>query len=260
MTEEINKPLYSQIQEYIAELILSGKLAPESKIQSEREFSEDLGVSRMTVRRALTELVNEGLLERKHGSGTYVAKPKVTYESGELVNYVHAMQKRNIATTSQLFEFSEIVASRRLAELLKIEIGSPIYRVDLLRLANRIPVILERVFFPCKRFPKLEEWDLEKSSIYDLITTVYNVKIGKISQTVEAVAAAEQVAQKLRVEENFPLLMISRIIYQETTVEPVVFSHDFMRSDYARIHSDVQFNELGFYGGEGLPGKEEVSR
>lgn len=259
MSEEINKPLYSQIQEYIAELILSGKLAPESKIQSEREFSEDLGVSRMTVRRALTELVNEGLLERKHGSGTYVAKPKVTYESGELVNYVHAMQQRNIATTSQLLEFSEIVASRRLAELLNIEIGNSIHRIDILRLANRVPVVLERVFFPCKRFPKLEEWDLEKSSLYDLITTVYDVKIGKISLTVEAVAAAEQVAQKLRVEENSPLLMISRLIHQKDTAEPVVFSHDFMRSDYARIHSDVQFDQLGFCGGEDVPGKEEVS-
>jgi len=259
MTEEINKPLYSQIQEYIAELILSGKLAPETKIQSEREFSEDLGVSRMTVRRALTELVNEGLLERKHGSGTYVAKPKVTYESGELVNYVQAMQRRNISTTSQLLEFSEIVASRRLAELLKIEIGNPIHRVDILRLANRVPVILERVFFPCMRFPKLEEWDLEKSSTYDLITTVYNVKLGKISQTVEAVAAADTVAQKLRVEENFPLLMISRLIHQNATNQPVVFSHDFMRSDYARIHSDVQFDELGFCGSGNLPGKEDVT-
>lgn len=259
MAEEINKPLYSQIQEYIAELILSGKLAPETKIQSEREFSEDLGVSRMTVRRALTELVNEGLLERRHGSGTYVAKPKVTYESGELVNYVQAMQHRNIATTSQLLEFSEIVASRRLAEMLKIEIGNPIHRVDILRLANRVPVILERVFFPCARFPMLEEWDMEKSSIYDLITSVYNVNPGKISQTVEAVAAADVIAQKLRVSENFPLLMISRLIHQKDTNEPVVFSHDFMRSDYARIHSDVQFDELKLYGSGNVPGKEDGS-
>jgi len=184
MTDEINKPLYSRIQEHIAELILSGKLPPETKIQSEREFSEDLGVSRMTVRRALTELVNEGLLERRHGSGTYVSKPKVTYESAELVNYIEAMQQRNIATASQLLEFSEIVASRRLADLLKIEIGNPIYRVDILRFANRVPVILERVFFPCVRFVNLEEWDLEKSSIYDLLTSVYKIRLGQISQTV----------------------------------------------------------------------------
>jgi len=256
MSEEINKPLYSRIQEYIAELILSGKLTPETKIQSEREFSEDLGVSRMTVRKAITELVNEGLLERKHGSGTYVAKPKITYESQDMVNYVQAMQQRKIATASQLLEFSEMVASRRLADLLEIEIGNPIYRVSLLRFANRVPIILERGFFPCSRFPKLEDWDLEKSSTLDLLTTVYNIEPGLISQTVEAVAAADTVAQQLRVEEGFPLIMLSRIICSEETKTPVVFSQDFLRSDYARLHTDVGLANIMDHDRENVLGKE----
>jgi GntR family transcriptional regulator len=243
MSEEIHKPLYTRIQEYIAELILSGKLAPEAKIQSERDFSEDLGVSRMTVRRALTELVNEGLLERRHGSGTYVAKPRVTYESHEMVNYVQAMQRRNIATGSQLIEFGEIVASRRLAEILEVEIGNPLYRVVILRFANRVPVVLERGFFPCLRCPRLEEYDLEKSSIVDVLTTVSGTRLGRISQTVEATAASETVAQQLRVEEGFPLLMLSRTIFSAETGEPVVFSQDFLRSDYARVHSNVCLEE-----------------
>ena len=240
MSDEINKPLFSRIQEYIADLILTGKLTPETKIQSERDFSEDLGVSRMTVRKALTELVNEGLLERKHGSGTYVAKPKITYDAREMVNYTQAMQQRNIATASQLLEFGEMVASRRLAEILKIEIGNPLYRVSLLRFANRVPVILERGFFPCAHFPKLEDWDLEKCSTLDLLTNVYHMKPGLISQTVGAVAAVDTVAQQLRVEEGFPLMMLARIIYSDETKTPVVFSQDFLRSDYALLHMDVE--------------------
>ena len=244
MSEEIHKPLYTRIQEYIADLISSGKLAPEEKIQSEREFSEDLGVSRMTVRRALTDLVNEGLLERRHGSGTYVSRPKVTYDAREMVNYVQAMQKRNVATGSQLIEFGEIVASRRLAELLELEIGNPIYRVIVLRLANRVPVILERSFFPCVRCPKLEDWDLEKSSIIDLLTTIYKIKPGKISQTVEAVPASDPITGQLRVEDGFPLLMLSRTIYNAELGKPIMFSQDYLRSDYARIHSDVYLDEI----------------
>jgi len=243
MNEEINKPLYIRIQEYIAELILSGKLKPDTKIQSERDFSEDLGVSRMTVRRAITELVNEGLLERKHGSGTYVAKPKVTYESWELVNYVQAIRRRNIAVASQLLEFGQLVASRRLAESLQIEISNPIYRVTILRFANRVPVILERVFIPTVRCPDLEEWDLEKSSIYDLLTDNYHINPGRSSQTVEAVTAADTVAQQLRVDEGFPLLMLSRIVFEKGIESPVVFSQDFLRSDYARIHTEAQLEE-----------------
>jgi GntR family transcriptional regulator len=260
MSEEINKPLYTRIQEHIAELILSGKLAPDTKIQSERDFSEDLGVSRMTVRRAITELVNEGLLERKHGSGTYVAKPKVTYEAWELVNYVQAIQQRNIAVASQLLEFDELVASRRLAESLQVEIGNPIYRIAVLRFANRVPVILERVFVPCARCPNLEEWDLEKSSIYDLLTDVYHLKPGRISQTVEAVVATDTVAGQLRVEEGFPLLMLSRIVYEKKGGKPLVFSQDFLRSDYARIHANAQLEDRHGAGEESIIRKEDPER
>src|SRR5512140_3238466 len=257
MSEDVNKPLYARIQEYIAELILSGKLAPDSKIQSEREFSDDLGVSRMTVRRALTELVHEGLLERKHGSGTYVAKAKITYESFELANYLQAMQRRNIAAASQLLEFDEVVASRRLAESLQVEIGTAIYHVALLRFANRVPVILERVFVPCTRCPRLEEWDLEKTSLPDLLTDAYHVQPGRISQTVEAVVAVDTVAQQLRVSEGFPLLMLSRIIYEKGSDAPVVFAQDFLRGDYARIHTEAQPEERNSSAADNRIGKED---
>ena len=257
MSENLNKPLYTRIQEYIAELILSGKLKPESKIQSEREFSEDLGVSRMTVRKALTELVNEGLLERKHGSGTYVAKPKMTYESVEMVNYIQAMQLRNISTSTQLLEFSEMVASRRLSGILEIEIGAPIYHLVLLRFANRVPVILERGFFPCAYCPKMEDWNLEKTSTIDLLTSVYGIKLGRISQSVEAVAASDLVAQQLRVDEGVPLLMLSRLIISRDTEKPVVFSQDFLRSDYARIHTDINIEGVTLHERKDVPGKED---
>lgn len=242
MNSGLNKPLYVQIQEHIAELILSGKLSPDTKIQSEREFSEELGVSRMTVRRALTELVSEGLLERRHGSGTYVARPRVTYESHEFVDNVKAIQDRNLATSSQLLEFSEVVASRRLAEQLAVEIGHPLYRVVILRLANRVPVILERSFFPCSRCPELEEWDLEKTSLFDLLVKVYHANPGRISQTVEAVAANETIARQLRVEEGSPLLMLTRTIYSGESGMPIQYTQDFLRSDFARVHMNVDLD------------------
>ncbi|MCL4561313.1 MAG: GntR family transcriptional regulator [Chloroflexi bacterium] len=238
-TENLNKPLYVQIQEYIAEMILSGQMAPETKLPSEREFSHDLGVSRMTVRRSITELVNEGLLERRHGSGTYVAKPRLTFDARELISYIQAMQTRGIATASQLLEFGQVPASRRLSERLAVEIGDPLYRVILLRLANRIPFVLERYFFPASRLPNLEEYDLEKTSILTLLVEGYSIQFAHISQTIEAVAASETVAQQLRVEDGFPLLMVTRTILRKGDDEPVQYAQDFLRSDYVRIHSDL---------------------
>jgi GntR family transcriptional regulator len=239
MSEELNKPLYVQIQEYIAEMILSGKLSPESKITSEREFSDDLGVSRMTVRRALTELVNEGLLERRHGSGTYVAKPKITLTAREMVSYTKAMEKRKITTTSQLLEFGQVVASRRLAEQLGVEIGHPLYRVLILRFANRVPVMLERDYFSCQRCSNLEDWNLEKNDIPDLLQTVYKARLSHLVQTFEAVTANETVASQLRVVEGFPLIMLSRVTYNKEDNKPLIFSQDFLRSDYIRIQTEI---------------------
>ncbi len=244
MQTGLNKPLYVQIQEYIAELILSGQLPPESRIQSERDFSEELGVSRMTVRRALTELVTEGLLERRHGSGTYVAKPRLTYQAHELVDTARAMRERNIAASSQLLEFGEIVASRRLAEQLQVEIGHPIYRVIVLRLANRVPVILERDFFPASRCPGLEEWDLEKNETADLLAQIYGARLGRVVETVEAVEANETIAKQLRVSEGFPLLMICRTLFDTESGLPVQYSQDFFRGDYARIQMTVEGDPL----------------
>ena len=239
---DIVKPIYAQIQEYIAEMILSGQLAPESKIPSEREFSESLEVSRMTIRKAITELVNEGLLERRHGSGTYVAKPKITYEGGELINYVDVMKARNIITGAQLLEFGQVPASRRLAERLHVEIGYPLYRIILLHFANRIPVIVKRDYYSSGRFPELEQYDLEKTSSYDILTAAYKVKIKKVDQTFEAIAASDEIAEQLRIEEGFPLLIISQVMVEANTGRPILYSQDFLRSDYARIHSEVDLD------------------
>jgi GntR family transcriptional regulator len=237
----LNKPIYLQIQEYLAELILSGQMPPEAKLPSERELSQSLDVSRMTVRRSITELVNEGLLERRHGSGTYVAKPRITYNARELLSYVKAMQTRGISTTSQLLEFSQAPASRRLADRLEIEIGDALYLVSILRLANRTPFVVERYYFPANRLPNLEEYDLEKTNINDLINAGYNLAFGKVSQSIEAVAASDNIAQQLRVDEGFPLLVITKTIRGKADGKPIEFAQDYLRSDYARIQSETEW-------------------
>jgi DNA-binding GntR family transcriptional regulator len=105
----------------------------------------------------------------------------------------------------------------------------------------------------------LEEWDLEKSSTLDLLSGVYHIKPGRIAQTVEAVAAVETVAQQLRVEEGFPLIMLSRVIFSVETHTPVVFSQDFLRSDYARLHTDVELESNPDHARENELGKEATA-
>jgi len=239
MSTYLHKPLYVQIQEFLAEQILAGELSPESRIPSERELSQELGVSRMTVRRAITELVNEGLIERRHGAGTFVAKPKVTYDAFELISYAQALQSRGLVVSCQLLEFSEIPASKRLGERLQVEIGQALYRVVLLYLANRTPVVLVRTFLPCERCQELLEYNLEKTSIYDIVTEGLQMRIQSVDQSIEAVIASESAARQLRVDDGFPLLMITRTVYRADDGLPIQYSQDLLRSDYARVHINV---------------------
>jgi len=241
----LHKPLYIQIQEYLAEQIFSGSLKPETRIPSERELSSELGVSRMTVRRAITELVNEGLVERVHGAGTFVAKPKVEYAASELVSYTKAMRSRGLVVSRQLIELGEVPASRRLAERLQVSIGQSLYHAVLLCLANRMPVILERSFFPCERCPDLQEFDLERTSLYDLLTQAYGIKVSHIDQTIESVTATETTARLLRVEDGFPLLMLTRVVFRSDDDKPVLYSQDLLRGDFARVSLSIQLEENG---------------
>jgi GntR family transcriptional regulator len=238
LSTSLQKPMYVQIEESLADLIRSGKLPPDSKIKSEREISEDLGVSRMTVRRALTELVDECLVVRKRGSGTYVAKPKITYEFQELIDHLCAMHERNVDTANQVLQFGELAAGRRLAERLAVDIGHPLYHVVVLRFANRIPVILEKSYISCSECPQLEEGALEESSMIDLLVRGYKVNIDRVIQTIEATTADRDIAQRLRIDEGFSLLRLSRTFYTGKEEKPILYSQDFLRSDCVRIRTD----------------------
>jgi DNA-binding GntR family transcriptional regulator len=88
--------------------------------------------------------------------------------------------------------------------------------------------------------PNLEEFDLEKTSINDLMIEGYGLAFGKVSQSIEAVAASETVAQQLRVDEGFPLLMIVKTIFSKADGKPIEFAQDYLRSDYARIQSETE--------------------
>lgn len=238
-SSELFKPLYVQIQEYLAELIYSGELSPNAKLPSERELSQELGVSRMTVRRAITELVNEGLLVRYHGSGTYVAEPKLVYDARELIDHAASIRKRGLTYSSQLLEFSQVPASKRLAGVLSVDIGHPLYRIVKLHLANRQPVVVERAYIPLWCCPDLEEFDMERVSIYDLFLERYGMHLCRIAQTVEAVVALEMVAEQLRVAAGTPLLLITREVFAQDS-RPVQHSRDFVRGDFVRIHSEFE--------------------
>ncbi|MEE8120117.1 MAG: GntR family transcriptional regulator [Anaerolineales bacterium] len=235
---KIAVPIYIQIAESLLERITTGDLAPEERLPSERELSKTLNVSRMTLRAALRVLDNKGLLVRRPGDGTYVAKPKIDRQADKLAPFTESMRSRGYEASAQLIVFERRLAEVSVANSLKILISAPIYYFQRLRLINREPVLLEACSMPVYRFSNLEAFDLEKRSIYEILETEYDVVPHHSQQSLEAVSATDYEAELLGIETGAPL-MLERRVASDNNDSPFEYGHDLYRGDRFRFNTEI---------------------
>lgn len=127
-------------------------LPPNSPVPSERELSEQFGVSRMTVRQAVDALVVEGLLVRVQGSGTYVARPKVDVQV-RLTSYTEEMRRRGMTPSTRLLAWEQVAADPHVADALEIEVGALTIHLHRLRLADDEPMAVSYAWVPADLVP-----------------------------------------------------------------------------------------------------------
>jgi GntR family transcriptional regulator len=231
-------PLYVQIAESLLERIRAGELVPEERLPSERELSKSLSVSRMTLRAALRELDNKGLLVRRPGDGTYVAKPKIERQAAKLVPFTDSMRSRGYQASARLIVFERRLAEVSVASNLKIAVSAPVYYFQRLRLINQEPVLLEKCSMPIYRFPNLEQYDLEKRSVYEIVETEYDIAPHHSEQSLEAVSATDFEAELLGIEPGTPLMMERRLAFDKDD-HPIEYGHDLYRGDRFRFVTEI---------------------
>ncbi len=232
-------PLYIQIAEGLIGQIESGELAPGDRLPAERELSEKLGVNRMTLRRALGVLEAQGLIERKHGVGTYVAEPKIDRRMDTLFRFTTRMQIRGYTPGARLISLEHTLLDAALAQVLAVPVSSPAYRILRLRSVNQEPVLLENYIVPTGRFPGLERFDLEKRSVYEVMENEYGVIIVRARQSFEPVLATEFEAELLGVKTGSPLMLEKRISFDKNH-HPVEYGRDRYRGDRFRFVTEVE--------------------
>jgi GntR family transcriptional regulator len=231
-------PLYVQIADSLIERIRMGDLVPEQRLPSERELSKSLNVSRMTLRAALRELDNKGLLVRRPGDGTYVAKPKIERQAAKLVPFTENMRSRGYQASARLIVFEQRYAKVSIASNLKIPVSAPVYYFQRLRLINNEPVLLEKCTMPIYRFPNLEQHDLEKRSVYEIAETEYEIVPHHSEQSLEAVSATEFEAEFLGIEPGTPLMMERRLAFDKDN-HPIEYGQDLYRGDRFRFVTEI---------------------
>jgi GntR family transcriptional regulator len=208
-------PRYYQLKEIMREKIRLGEWKPGDLIPSERELGEQYGISRMTARQAITELVNEGLFYREQGKGTFVSRHKITQQLIHLTGFTEDIRTRGQRPGAKVLNAAMSPADEKTAERLRIKQGQPIFRLQRLRLADDEPLAVEISHLSFMGCEKLLEEDLEQNSLYRILETKYGLPLMEAEQEIEAGLFDERAAQLLHVAVNSAALFTRRTTYTE---------------------------------------------
>lgn len=237
-------PLYYQLRELIADAIKDGQYGPDHQLPSERELASRFCLSRMTVRQATVALVNDGLLVRRRGKGTYVAQPKIEQGLLRLTSFSEDMRQRGLPPSTRIITLRRLPAAGKAADLMGLELGSPLILLERLRLAADKPMAYELCYLPFNRFPDLSEASLGSGSLYELLEAKYNVKPTFAWQSLEATLASQREAQLLQIKREAPLLQLERVTWDEkqTVIE---FVKSLYRADRYKFSLQLHIKPPG---------------
>ncbi|TKD67703.1 GntR family transcriptional regulator [Pseudalkalibacillus hwajinpoensis] len=202
-------PIYYQLVEWIKGLIEQGELKPGDSLPSEREYAERFSISRMTVRQAITELVNSGYLYRQKGVGTFVAEKKIEQQLMGLTSFTEDMKSRGMEPSSKLVGFEIVPAPTYISEQLTIQKHAPVYEIKRIRLADGIPMALEKTYISANLVKGLTE-EIVQNSLYYHIENQLSIKIDEATQVLESSVATQQEAEYLNIQKGAPVLLIQR--------------------------------------------------
>ncbi|MCD0503379.1 GntR family transcriptional regulator [Bordetella petrii] len=227
-------PLYAQLEHALGADIASGALLPDERLPSEDELAARFGVSRITVRTAVQNLVGRGLLEIRRGRGTYVAQPKMRQELTELSGFVEDMQALGRTPTARLLDKRVVPADKDVARHLGLAVGTRVYRIERVRLADGVPVSFDETWLPFDIGRKVVRHNLEAEPIFALLEQKYGLPLLEAEYQLEATACNAHVAQGLAVAPGSPVFLIERTSYSLDN-RPVDFERLYYRGDLIRF-------------------------
>ena len=231
----------SETRDQVLDLI--EQLGVGEAIPSERQLSADLGVSRLTVRAALDDLVREGYLIRRRGAGTFVSEPKIAQEL-TMTSFTEDMRRRGMVPGSRTLELKTVPAGARLGRVLHVSPSEPVVVVKRLRLADRETMAIETLHVPGSLVPGLSARDLEKGSFYELLKGRYDIVIVGGVQTIEPTVTNEEESEALGVPLHSPAFLFERVT-RGATGDVVEYVRSIYRGDRYRLVTELNRAQPG---------------
>jgi GntR family transcriptional regulator len=240
MTAEVQvktEPKYYVVKRHLLGLLPD--FSPGVPLPTERELASALSTSRTTVRQALTELVTEGRLVRRHGSGTYVAEPKLAWPL-QMSSFTQQAASSGLVVESSFIAAERIRATDELAELLQVRAGAPVHRLERLRKVNGAPMALEQSHLPAERFPGLPRAVRRTGSLYQVLADQWDIKIVGAVETIETAPASPREAGLLDTDVGAPMMMLSRHSF-DASDDPVEWVRSWYRGDRYKFVATLGF-------------------
>ena len=228
-------PLHHQVYTDLRSAIEAGDYQPGDRLPPERELAERYGCSLITIRRALMELTREQRIERTRGRGTFVLHPRIDRDLVEPLSFSQEMRTRGFDPETRVVAARPESAAVAIATALRLEPGSPTIYVERLRKADAEPLLLEQVHLPAERFPGLLATDLERESLYAILTERYATPIARIRETFEPVLLHAREATLLGQPRRAPALLVEGVAFGADDV-PVELSRTYVRGDRTRYY------------------------
>jgi len=225
----------SETRERVLDLI--ERLAVGDAIPSERQLSTDLGVSRLTVRAALDELVRDGLLVKRRGSGTFVSEPKIAQEL-TMTSFTEDMRRRGMVPASRTLDLRVVPAGAHLGRLLKVSPSEPVVVITRLRLADRETMAIETLHVRESLIPGLTSADIEQRSFYELLEERYGITTSSGTQTIEPTVTNEEESAALGVPLHSPAFLFERTTRMRSG-DVVEYVRSIYRGDRYRLVTEL---------------------
>ncbi|MFT3983632.1 MAG: GntR family transcriptional regulator [Lachnospiraceae bacterium] len=228
------KPLYQQLRDILVDEIESGTWAVNERIPSENKLSEIYGLSRMTVRSVISDLVKEGVLYRVQGKGTFVAE-KIVAVSPSYIGIREQLEKMGYEVKTKIIECKTVPCQNTVAKKLNLEVGAPVFMVKRMRYIKGGPISLHISYVNAEYSERLTEEKLEKEQLCVLLNGEYGVVRKVVSETLESILASEGEAELMEVEKGHPLILLRDILYDQND-NPYEYTKVVFRGDKIKVN------------------------
>jgi GntR family transcriptional regulator len=231
-------PAYAQISDAIRNLLQPGVVPVGTALPPERVLCEHLGVSRMTLRQARDVLEREGFIESHRGRGTFVAPRRMQKRQQEMRSFTEEIRSRGQTPSSRLLVFRTVEQSTDDREFFGLAEQEKVYEIERVRLADGVPIALERIHIPTYLCPNLDRFNLTSNSIYQILEENYGLTLARCTEQISAALPSKGQRQLLEAPSNSVVLVVNRRTYSDKEI-PVELATTTFRGDLyqAVVHS-----------------------